>query len=146
MIHNHSIYYNTNQIIVESIVFGSKEGDHRDYYKDIVSLHILFHFPIDKMWYEQKGGTSGPAKCAYLPCNPQSTKICRCLHVNCARQPEPHLFLSCIVQSDWLISNQLQYSLNVYQFGCSVSLFLIENSLKKSTKSFLTSQKQLNFG
>ena len=37
-------------------------------------------------------------------------------------------FLTCIVQFDWLISNQIQ-------FDCSVLFFPIENSSNKSTKS-----------
>ena len=44
-------------------------------------------------------------------------------------------FLPCIVQFDWLISDQLRYSLNIYQFDCSVLCFPNENSSNKSTKS-----------
>ena len=44
-------------------------------------------------------------------------------------------FLPCIVQFDWLISDQLRYSLNIYQFDCSVLCFLIKNSSNKKTKS-----------
>ena len=44
-------------------------------------------------------------------------------------------FLPCIVQFDLLISDQLGYSLNIYQFDCSVLCFLIENSSNKRIKS-----------
>ena len=44
-------------------------------------------------------------------------------------------FLPCIVQFDWLISDQLRYSLNIYQFDRSVSCFPIGKSSKRSTKS-----------
>ena len=44
-------------------------------------------------------------------------------------------FLPCIVQFDWLISDQLRYSLNICQFDCSVLRFPIENSSNNSTKS-----------
>ena len=56
-------------------------------------------------------------------------------------------FLPWIVEFDWLISDQLRYSLNIYQFDWSVLHFPIENSSNKSTKStsclfsFLTSRK-----
>ena len=43
-------------------------------------------------------------------------------------------FLPSIVQFDWLISDQLQYSLNIHQFDCSVLHFLIKNSSNKRTK------------
>ena len=36
---------------------------------------------------------------------------------------------------DWLISDQLQYLLNLYVFDCSVLHFLIENISNKNTKS-----------
>ena len=42
-------------------------------------------------------------------------------------------FLPCIVQFDWLISDQLRYLLNIHQFDCSVLHFLIENRSNKST-------------
>ena len=48
---------------------------------------------------------------------------------NCAN------FLPCFVQFDWLISDQLRYLLNIYQFDCSVLSFLTKNSSNKSTKS-----------
>ena len=51
-------------------------------------------------------------------------KVCRSLS-----------FLLCIVQFDWLISDQLQDLLHIYQFDCSVLFSLIEKSSKKSTKS-----------
>ena len=47
------------------------------------------------------------------------------------------------MQFDWLISDQLQYSLNVYQFDCSVLRFPIENKrtaqirTKESTSCFI---------
>ena len=44
-------------------------------------------------------------------------------------------FLPCIVQFDLMISDQLRYSLNIYQFDCSVLCFLIENSSNKRIKS-----------
>ena len=44
-------------------------------------------------------------------------------------------FLPCIVQFDWLISDQLQYSLNIYQFACSALHFPIKNISNRSTKS-----------
>ena len=44
-------------------------------------------------------------------------------------------FLPCLVQFDLLISDQLGYSLNIYQFDCSVLCFLIENSSNKRIKS-----------
>ena len=44
-------------------------------------------------------------------------------------------FLPCIVQLDGLISDQLWYSLNIYQFDYSVLCFLIKNSSNKRTKS-----------
>jgi len=43
-------------------------------------------------------------------------------------------FVPCIVQIDWLISDQLGYSLNIYQFDCSVLHFSIESSSNKSNK------------
>jgi len=43
-------------------------------------------------------------------------------------------FVPCIVQFDWLISDQLGYSLNIYQFDCSVLRFSIESSSNKSNK------------
>ena len=51
-------------------------------------------------------------------------KVCRSLS-----------FLPCIVQFDWLISDQLQDLLHIYQFDCSVLFSLIEKSSNKSTKS-----------
>ena len=47
-------------------------------------------------------------------------------------------FLPCIyfVQFDWLISDQLRYSLNIYQFDCYVVHFPIENNSNKSTCEF----------
>ena len=44
-------------------------------------------------------------------------------------------FLPCIVQFDWLISDQLRYLLNIYRFDCFVLRFPIENCSNKSTKS-----------
>ena len=44
-------------------------------------------------------------------------------------------FLPSIVQFDWLISDQLSYSLNIYQFDCSALHFPFEFSSNKSTKS-----------
>ena len=44
-------------------------------------------------------------------------------------------FLPSIVQFDWLISDQLLYSLNIYQFDCSALHFPFEFSSNKSTKS-----------
>ena len=44
-------------------------------------------------------------------------------------------FLPSIVQFDWLISNQLLYSLNIYQIDSSALRFPFEFSSNKSTKS-----------
>ena len=56
--------------------------------------------------------------------SPTSITVCE----NCAN------FLPCIVQFDWLVSDQLRYLLNIYQFDCSVLGFPIENSSNKNTK------------
>ena len=99
----------------------------------------------------------------HIPANPQSTKIWRCLQIfaleechflQCPKtlwnSPEglPNVlnvdnsvqknhtnFLPSIVQFDWLISNQLSHSLNIYQIDSSALRFPFEFSSNKSTKS-----------
>ena len=43
-------------------------------------------------------------------------------------------FVPSIVQFDWLISDQLQHSLDIHQFDCSVLHFPIKNSSNKRIK------------